>query len=660
MEKNIYELFKKIGLSASIAMIVSLLINMIAKAMVIKIAALAIIFVAVCLFLFFKKKQQLLIIAIPSLIGIVAAMLLPEKYTLLVIVSIAGFILLDKLSLLLKLALFIGLSLLINAIIGNLIIRIAILAVLFILVAIPAIKNKDKYFVLSLISMLLSIVLSIVLSANLSLSIVACLVSFAIVTKVPSNFKPVAFAILFTTLLTWILPISYYSGELATESKTELGLFDLFNYPSVVMSYFGNYFIYLLVIGGFYGVLYKTGVFSGIISNIAAKSKGKEKLVVAFLICFIAALVAVCGVSFGILMIVPFVIALILSMGYDKITAAMVSAGSISVGLMGNLFSSTYIATDYNLTSQNGAGIINSMLNTAQTDLWIPKLVILLLGIALLIFTTVMHMSKSTVPSKEELEEYAPNTKKEKSSAKIWPFVLVFDLTFIVMLLAFTSWTSVFKVKVFSNVTNYLLNTVNISGYPIIGKLLGGIKEFEQWGLVELSTLLVLSSFVIALIYKVKFSDFIDSFVKGAKKAFKPAVLVSLIFTVLVIVSYNPITLTIIKPIITMTAKFNVFTASLSAFVASIFNVDIYYIASNCLQYTTSVFSSSPKASVAMIWYSMYGFASLVAPTSVTLIAVLSYLNIPYKKWLKSNWIFILGTLLMMMVVFTVTVMISK
>lgn len=469
-------------------------------------------------------------------------------------------------------------------------------------------------------------------------------------------FKVVGISILVVVLLTWILPTTYYSYGLVSDgTRSQVGLFDLLNYPTVSLSYFGNIAIYILTIGGFYGVLHKIGAYRSLLDKIAKKLKGKEKIVLSIIMILLAVFTSVCGASLGLLIIVPFIISLILLMGYDKVTAAMVTVGSIAVGLIGTTVSSTYVTDSYSLVAQNGMGIVNSILSTQAADQIIVKIILLVLGLALLIFNTLRYAGKNHNSKKSE-EEYLPKVTDKKS--KTWPVVLIFDLIFVIAMLALTSWSSVFKLDWFTKATDAVKN-FKIGGFAIFGKLLGSVGAFEQWTVIEIGVLLVIGSIILSLIYKVKFNDYFDNIIEGAKKAIKPAVLIILIYIALVIVSYHPITLTILKPLLTLTKGLNAFTMSLSVFIASVLNVDMYYAASSVLPYVTELITdTSLYPIIALIWQAIYGFSTLLAPTSIILIAILSYLDIPYGKWLKSNWKLILEILALCLIVFTIVILV--
>ena len=74
--------------------------------------------------------------------------------------------------------------------------------------------------------------------------------------------------------------------------------------------------------------------------------------------------------------------------------------------------------------------------------------------------------------------------------------------------------------------------------------------------------------------------------------------------------------------------------------------------------YLTSVVADTASYPViGVIFQSMYGFTMLFAPTSVILMVALSYLDIPYKKWLKTIWKLLLEFLVILLIVFTILVL---
>ena len=119
--------------------------------------------------------------------------------------------------------------------------------------------------------------------------------------KKNNTLKVLLITILFTYFLTWILPITYFNSELTTDVRYPTGLFDMFNYPTLTLYYFGTTAIYVLAVGAFYGVLNKTGVFKKIVDKIVKTFKKKEVLFFAIVVAFISLLVSFCGFGYDII-----------------------------------------------------------------------------------------------------------------------------------------------------------------------------------------------------------------------------------------------------------------------------------------------------------------------------------------------------------------------
>lgn len=529
--------------------------------------------------------------------------------------------------------------------------------------------------------------------------------------------KVVLITILVFLLLSWILPAAYFSGEYVEQGRVQMGLFDLFNYSLTSLSYFGYIALFIVLVGGFYGILYKIPAYRSFLDKIVRLFEGREKIFVSLAIILIALAVSICGLQFGIALFIPFVVSIILLMGYDKIVAGFVTAGSISVGLIGGTF------------AYSNYGILVSYLNLA-TDYQIGvRFVILLVGIVLVIFNTLMYIKnnmknikieKKTVKKIEDeedieklvsakKEEVKVSSKKSTSSSKskksssskktttkssksrksdnkaalkdediivvkenvsdytdyipksvsgghrTGSITFVFLALFILLILAFITWgENGFNVKLFDDITSNVLE-FELFGFPIFGKLLGTINSFGNWTITDMFLPMALSVLLLAFIYNIKFDDILDGFVSGAKKALGPAVIVILMYTILVLVTYHPFQMSIYKAVLSSTKNFNIVTTVVTAILSGLFNSDIVYSFQAVLPYYTSLVTNADYyPTVGIIFQSMYGLTMLVAPTSLTLMAVLTYLDIPYTKWLKNVWKLLLELFIILLVIFII------
>ena len=518
--------------------------------------------------------------------------------------------------------------------------------------------------------------------------------------KKHNTIKVVLITMLVFLLLSWILPAAYYSGQYVDQGRVQMGLFDLFNYPLTALSYFGYIGFFFILVGGFYGILYKIPAYRVFLERIVKLFEGKEKIALGIMVVVISLLVSVCGLHYGIALFIPFIVALILLMGYDKITAALVTVGSIIAGLVGTTY------------AVNNTNILTSVLNLEYDFQIGVRWVILLVGIILVIFNVLMYVGKikkSKVEMiKEEVKEKvekvekavakkvaakknakkapakkAPAKKSTKSSKtrksankaalidedvivvpakvggkhKIWPIVLTFSLLFVLFVLAFMPWGA-FKVDVFDNATK-AVQEFTLFKFPLFAKLLGTFNSFGNWSITDMFLPMGFVILIVALIYKVKLDDIFDGFIEGAKKALAPFALVLLLYAILVLVTYHPFQLVIYKAILGMSKGFNIATTVIVALLAPIFNSDIAYTHQAVIPYFTSIVTKADNYPLAaVIFQSMYGLAMLVAPTSLVLMSILAYLKVSYKDWLKNVWKLLVELFIVLLIIFIVLALI--
>ena len=151
--------------------------------------------------------------------------------------------------------------------------------------------------------------------------------------------KVIGISILIAVLLTWILPVTYFNSQLVEETRQRAGIFDVLSYATVTISYFGNICLYVLVVGGFYGVIHKIDAYRSLLDKIVKGFKGKENIFMIVVMVLFALITSMTGLSVGILFLFPFVISILLLMGYNKVTAAMTTVGAVLVGLIGSTYS---------------------------------------------------------------------------------------------------------------------------------------------------------------------------------------------------------------------------------------------------------------------------------------------------------------------------------
>ncbi len=465
-------------------------------------------------------------------------------------------------------------------------------------------------------------------------------------------FKVVLLAVLVAIILTWILPIVTFDGNyglVADGTKQEVGIFSILTYVGVAIQYFSYIGIFVLSVGGLYGVLHVIPAYRKLIDKIVKSFKNKEWLFIAIIMLFIAGVAAFANMYLAIIFLFPFVIAVILAMGYDRITAALATCGSVCAGLIGSAFS---VSNSYGF---------DQILGTTAKGNWKMKLIVFVIAVAIVIVYTIMHAKKHKDSNDVDNEIYVP-AKQSKTRGNFIPLLICFDLVLVILIISMISWKDTFGIELFSKIHETVGNFA-ILDYPILNKLLGLNNALGAWNLVEGTVVIVIAAYVLSFIYRVKFNDFLSSFMNGCEKTLKPALLVVLVYVVLVVTTYVPYVLGIVKPIIDLTDTLNVFTMSLTVFISSLFSVESYYasMSTGALPYAMSVYQDLTAGDInllALIWQSIYGLTMLVAPTSVVLLATLGYLNVPYHKWLQGVWKVLLILLFVLLAFFLIVAII--
>jgi len=530
----------------------------------------------------------------------------------------------------------------------------------------------------------------------------------------------VAITIFVVVLLTWIFPITYLQGELISGQRVQAGIISTATYGLFTFYNFIYVFLGLLLVGGFYGILNKTSAYRVLLDRLVKHVKKHQVLYLIITVLLLSTIVAFTGFTFEMLVFLPFIAAVVLMLGYDKIIAGMITVGSVSVGMIGSLFSKTIV------------GKLNSVLeSTTYTDLIIPKVIILVLCAIVLIVNIILKAKKSEINETIE-ESFLVPKKVTGKSVKVWPLVTIVVIGIIVMVLGAIDWSGAFKIVFFDDLLTTIKKWTVLSKYVVLTvsvliilynvlmslyklykaedksqklmskrrmivtivfgviaflallkimledvfkatdfmskaieaiklkdvidgftfeKLLGSIVAFGNWTYNDYMILLLLVCLAIKYAYHIKFSDLTHNMGDGFKTVLYACLVAILSYTVLIITSGHPIGLTIIKPLLEASKGLHVLLYPISTLFSALFNSDFAYYEYGVLNvsYVTTAYTGSGAVPLAeFITQTMYGFAQLIAPTSVVLLFTLSILDIKYTTWLKKIIFVILELLLIL------------
>lgn len=354
--------------------------------------------------------------------------------------------------------------------------------------------------------------------------------------------KAIGAMILLAVILTWFIPYGYFSGSTFYEyGMSRIGLTDL-----TTLGYYSAYFAidkvtFLLILGGFYGLLSKTSAYQKITTSIAKKLKGKEIISLIVTSVIIAGLTSISTTSFAILVFVPFIITVLSKMGLDRISAFVATFGSMLIGILGATFGTESLIAFNNYYAGNlGTDVLGATL--------IIRSVILLVSLALFNFFTVLH-AKKVLASKTVEEVKADRFEIEKNTdkkVKILPLVIILSLVAIITLLGIINWSGGFGIEIFNEFHAWLTELTIGKDITIFAYILGNSAlAFGSWDLFSVCTLLFIASIIVAIVCKVNFSDYLSSIGNGFIKIGKPVLVLIGVYAVFIAVYMTPIIPTI-------------------------------------------------------------------------------------------------------------------
>lgn len=456
-------------------------------------------------------------------------------------------------------------------------------------------------------------------------------------------FKILMGMLLAIIIISWIVPASFLeNGELVEMGMYRLGFFDIFQllFGTFQFKYFAQIFIFILTIGAFYGVLVKTGKYRAWIEKIANSFKGKEYVLLISIAILLALLSSVFSYGLLLFIFIPLLIGIILSMGYDKITAFIATFGSILIGQIGSTIG-------YNIN-----GVLNEIIGTKYINGIVYKILLLIIPLGLLVYYLIKAKHSIIKKAENKVEETLKNELfiGEKSSNKysVAPIIIIFGVIFVLLVLGCTSWEETFNVSIFTKMHNSIIE-VKIKDFEIFKNLLGTIGSFGTWLYAEMTVILLIASLIIGRFFRMKHSEIISNMAAGAIKLLGPAMLIITSYAVLFFAGNTLFYPTIANFILNATSKFNIFFSGIDIILGSLFHVDMTYLIAYVVPQIAMQDANSTV--VMLLSQGLYGVTMLIAPTSVLLILGLSYLGIPYTEWIKKTWKYILIILAIVMII---------
>ena len=163
--------------------------------------------------------------------------------------------------------------------------------------------------------------------------------------KMPTAFTILFALILTMTLLTWVIPSGSY--EYDGDGQPIAGSYHRVESPgqpitAVLTAPLEGLYeaidiaAFILMVGGFLGVVAKTGALDAGIANIIRKLEGREKLLIPILMCAFALGGTTFGMAEETIAFYPLVLPIMVAAGYDALTGVAVILLGAGAGVIGS------------------------------------------------------------------------------------------------------------------------------------------------------------------------------------------------------------------------------------------------------------------------------------------------------------------------------------
>ena len=444
--------------------------------------------------------------------------------------------------------------------------------------------------------------------------------------KFPSAYTILFGLIIAVAIATWFVPAGKYDRELSEALGREVPVPGTYQevdpnpqgFADVVLAPIAGFFdpgsyearaidvaLFVLIIGGFLGIVTKTGAIDAGIGRAMKGLEGREKWMIPILMALFAAGGTIYGMAEESLAFYTLIIPVMIAARYDAATGVAIIMLGAGVGTLGSTINpfATVIAS-------NAAGV-------PFTDGIILRfLVLILCWLACVVY--VMHYAERVRQDPErsivadrrvENEEHflkgreAGDEVEFTTTRKV--VLLIFALSFAVM---------------------------------IWGVSAGG------WWMAEMSGLFIVAAILVGLIARMGEQEFTDTFVDGARELLGVALVIGIARGIVVVMDAGNMTDTIL-----FWAEGAVSGLSATAFINTMFGLEValsFFVPSSSglavltmpIMAPLADFADVPRDLVVTAYQSASGLVNLINPTFAVVMGGLALGRVPYERWLRFMW----------------------
>lgn len=408
--------------------------------------------------------------------------------------------------------------------------------------------------------------------------------------------------------------------------------------------------LFVLILGGFLGIITETGALDAGITALVKKLKGNELILIPILMFIFS----VGGTTYGMCEeTVPFYLLLAATMvaaGFDSIVGAAAVLLGAGTGVLGSTVNPFAVGAAVDALP-DGIEVNQGIIILLGVILWLSTLAIAIVFVMRYARkvkadkgSTVLSLQEQEAMKKEFGEEnvdtdvdgsfVGKDGKKRYLTGRQKASLIVFGLTFVIMIIGFIPWEDfgidVFNVGASSEEVTSVGWSAWITGFPL-----------GQWYFDEASTWFLLMALVIGIIGGIGESRFVKAFIGGAADMMNVVLIIALARSITVLMGETGLDLFILENAADALQGVAAFIFAPLSFLLYIVLSFLIPSSSGMATVTMPILGSLTDRlgfsveTMIMIYSAGNGLVNLFTPTSGAIMGGLALAKIEYTTWLK-------------------------
>lgn len=444
--------------------------------------------------------------------------------------------------------------------------------------------------------------------------------------KMPHTYTLLFGLIILIAVLTWVIPSGQFQKEeqlvsgmtksvivadtyeqvpkIDAEGKDlRQGPFDVLMAPSKGIQKSVEVIAFIFVLGGSFSILMKTGAIDSGVSVVARKFQGKEKIIIVLMMTLIGIGGSVIGTSEETIPFYMVFIPLMMSFGYDSLTAIMMIFLASQVGYVGATLNPFSV-----LVAQGVSGI------QGNPQLWFRTIQFVVYMIITITFVLL----------------YAKKVKNDPKKSLVYEEDLANRDFFL------ANRESLDKVEFTGR------HKVILIGFAVsMGIMIWGLLE-KGFYMNEIAAIFLMLGLFSGIVARFSEKDMAETFVEGCKDFAYPAVIIGIASAILVIAEDGMIIDTILNTLANSLKGMPV--AVFTTIMLFVQNIIALFVPSSSGQAALTMPLMAPlgelihvnKEAIVTTYQAGNGLTNMISPTGGVLMAALGIGRISLSKWIKS------------------------